>query len=673
MTKLKYIFYFLTVLVLVLCLGACSASADVRTMSISSKELLTFKEISDRELFYSDKAVKNLRKLTVSGVLEMYIDEDDLSVCILNTISGKLWRSLPYRDTMQDSANLTAEVIIKGRKYTLNSQRDSLSADTADYKFENDTLTLSYTFRKDLENSKILDITIPLDITLTDGTLVVNLDCSKITDNSTADVYISSVGILPFFGADNKGSKGDFIFLPSSSGVILDTAEATDEFGEITLPVYGEDLYKADGNSDYVPIGAFGMKNSDNAFLCLITEGEETAEIKAQKALTNGTANSVYSQFIITPTFTEGDTLYLKKDSYKDKISLSYRFLAGTTADYITMAGSCRELLIRQGQLRDTADIDDTSYPFSLTLITDTAEMGQTTTLQEAEELISSLITKGIRDISIILSGESSDLTFSLSDFAKQEGLKLSTEEKLFSASAGHITALNGEKADISTRNITDSADALIGRMRKSASGICISGGADMLLTDYGITGKSRKQAQDEISQVCTTLSSHGSLTVSKGNIYTLKYADRLINIPLTSPLEENTYCTSVPFLQAVLHGICSYSFTPLNLSSDPAAAMLKSIEYGAVPHYEWYFSSQGENDSYHYMSSLAEARLLYENMKNMFSDLQSQRITSHEQVKENVMRTVYSSGSEIYVNYNNKAVSVSGITLDPMGFMRVN
>ena len=72
-------------------------------------------------------------------------------------------------------------------------------------------------------------------------------------------------------------------------------------------------------------------------------------------------------------------------------------------------------------------------------------------------------------------------------------------------------------------------------------------------------------------------------------------------------------------------------------------------------------------------MSSLAEARLLYENMKNMFSDLQSQRITSHEQVKENVMRTVYSSGSEIYVNYNNKAVSVSGITLDPMGFMRVN
>ena len=56
-----------------------------------------------------------------------------------------------------------------------------------------------------------------------------------------------------------------------------------------------------------------------------------------------------------------------------------------------------------------------------------------------------------------------------------------------------------------------------------------------------------------------------------------------------------------------------------------------------------------------------------------MFSDLQDQRITSHEEIKENVMRTIYSSGSEIYVNYNNKAVTVSGITIDPQGFMRVN
>ena len=131
--------------------------------------------------------------------------------------------------------------------------------------------------------------------------------------------------------------------------------------------------------------------------------------------------------------------------------------------------------------------------------------------------------------------------------------------------------------------------------------------------------------------------------------------------------------CKAVPFLQAILHGICDYGFTPINLSNDPTKAILKSIEYGAIPHYEWYFSSFGEDDVLHYSNSLSQARLVYENMKTMFSDLRDQRIVSHEEVKKNVMLTVYSSGSEIYVNYNNKAVSVGGITLDPMGFMRVN
>ena len=56
-----------------------------------------------------------------------------------------------------------------------------------------------------------------------------------------------------------------------------------------------------------------------------------------------------------------------------------------------------------------------------------------------------------------------------------------------------------------------------------------------------------------------------------------------------------------------------------------------------------------------------------------MFSDLRDQRITSHEKVKENLTRTVYSSGSEIYVNYSDKAVSSGGITVDPFGFLRVN
>ena len=672
MSKLKYILPGLSAVILTALLILYCASPENKAMNLSDKSLLTDTAEYDKGFFVSDKKVKDLKKISSSGVLEMYLDESDLSVCILDTISGKLWRSLPSAHTNENSANLSVDIILKGRAYTLNSQSDSVGPGYATYEANGDTLTIAYNLRRSLENGKEVNITLPLSFTLTDGTLKVSLDCSEITDNSTADVYISSVDILPFFGADNKGQQDDFILLPSSSGIILDTHTPTETFDEISLPVYGEDIAKNQAVTSYVPMGAFGMKSGNNAFLCLIDQGDTIASIKAQKALTNGKANRVSAKFEITPTLITDDTIYLSKESYNGTISLSYRFLNGNNADYITMAGACRELLIRQGKLSNSGDIEG-SYPFNLTLISYTAEKGQTTSSQEAQELVSSLVTKGISNINIILKDEDSPDPSFLSDLSESENLSLNLSFNLFSQGKKSSLTLSGDKSQTYITGLSKEADSLIDIMRKKGVGISLADCGSILPSDYSKKGNTREKLLSDISKLCTSLSSHGKLTVSKGNIYTVKYADNIINIPLTSPLEDNPYCKSVPFLQAVLHGICDYSFTAVNLSSDPAKAMLKSIEYGAIPHYEWYFTQTDESDIYHYMTSLSEARLLYENMKNMFSDLRDQRITSHEEVKKNVMHTVYSSGSEIYVNYNDKAVSVGGITIDPSGFVRVN
>lgn len=671
MSKIKRLYLLILISVLLFTFTSCSNTS--KKVSLSSKELLTFSAEYDESIFSSDKKIKDMKKVASSGFLEMYLDESNLSICVLDTISGRLWRSLPYSPGTTESANLTMDIIIKGREYTLSSQRDSIALDCASYEAVDGGVTVSYSFRRSLENGKKLDITVPLKLTLSDGTLLVNLDCADITDNSEADVYIESVSILPFFGADSKGEKGDFILLPSASGVILDTEKPTDSFDTVSLPVYGEDIAENKQVTSYVPIGAFGMKKGSSAFVCLISEGEALAHIKAQKSLTDGTPNSVSAHFTITPTLITEDTVYLAKEAYQGRISLSYRFLSGNNADYITMAGACRELLIRQGRLRDSGTDISGGYPFSMTLISDTAEKGQTTSYQEAEELITALITKGIGNISIILRGESCDYIPELSNFVRKENLSLSLESNLFSYGKKGTLTLSKDRSGTDISRIYKTADRIIGTMRSTSAGVCLSDCGYILPTDYSKSTLKRSTNLSDISKICTLLSSHGRLTVSKGNIYTLKYADSVINIPEKSELEALPYCKSVPFLQAVLHGICDYSFTAINLSDDPAKAILRSIEYGAVPHYEWYFASLGEDDIYHYSNSLSQARLVYENMKDMFSDLRDQRITAHEQVKENVMLTTYSSGSEIYVNYNNKAVTVGGITLDPMGFMRVN
>ena len=675
MAKLKYIIVAVLIVITAFLLSRSATLTDSKKMSISDKELLTVSEVSDKSIFFSDTPRKKLKKISASGVLEMYLDESTLAICIYDTISGKMWRSLPKNNTGVSSANLTANVIIKGCEYTLNSQSDSLAFGSASYDIKDDTLIISYSFRRNLENGKKIDLTVPLELKLADGALSAQVNCKKIADNSTAKVYLKSLSVLPFFGAGNEGKKGDYILLPSASGIILDTYKKTKSFDEISLPVYGEDISKNKEVSSFVPIGVFGMKVADNAFICLIDKGESVACIKASKASDKTNCNYVGTEFELTSTTTDGKSLYLSENSYNGTLSLSYRFLSGNNADYITMAGACRELLIRQGKLSD-GTLTDGDYPFKLTLIGSTPEKGTTTSDEEAKELISSLMTKGINNIDIILKDSDKRNVTTLSDFTSKNNLNLSLWQNLFSYSKKSALTLSGEKNSmgLGISSAEKNAGDIINSMRENSVGVCLGDCASVLPSDYRkFNFTDRNKMLSDISELCTSISSHGALTVSSANIYAVKYADSIINIPEKSPLEENSYCKPIPFLQAVLHGICDYSFTAINLSSNPTEAMLKAIEYGAVPHYEWYFAQYEENDPLHYMGSLSQARPLYENMKKMFSDLRDQRITSHEEVKKNVTCTVYSSGSEIYVNYNNEAVTIGGITIDPLGFLRVN
>ena len=676
MTKLKYIIVCLVVLMTVFALTGCGITAESKKMGLSDKEALTGSTQSDDKIFLSTAKTKFLKKISSSGMLEMYLDEKTLAVCILDTISGKMWRSLPTENVREKSANLIANIIIKGRAYTLNSQSDSLALDCARYETDENGVVIYYTFRKSLENGKKIDLTIPLSLTLSDGSFYARVDCKNIEDTSTTKIYLRSLSVLPCFGADTKGQKGDYILLPSASGVILDTQGQAESFAEISLPVYGEDISKDSAITNYVPIGVFGMKSADSAFMCLIDKGETIATIKATKAVEGICYNRVGAEFEITATDIDEETIYLSKKPYEGELSLSYRFLSGNNTDYITMAGACRELLIRQGKLTDSNIGSNEYYPFNLTLIANDEDSGITTSDEEITELLSSLTAKGIGNINVMLKDDDSADIAQLSNFASKNSLSLSVYKNLFSYSGRGAINLKGKEnaLGLSTAKINKNADSIIRTMRKNSVGVCLADCGNMLPSDYSrFNFTSRDNLLSDVSSLCTAVSSHGNLTVSCANIYAVKYANAVINIPERSSLEDTPYCTGVPFLQAVLHGICDYSFTAINLSSDPTTAILRSIEYGAVPHYEWYFGEYKENDPMHYMNSLSQARLLYENAKKISGDLRDQRITSHEQVKKNVSCTIYSGGSEIYVNYNNEAVSVGGITIDPMSFLRVN
>ena len=147
MSKLKYILSALLSLLLIFSLSGCGSVPVSKKISISDKDIVPAVKMTDDTLYFSDATNKALKKISSSGILEMYLDEKTLAVCIRDTISGKMWRARPEALSKATAANLIANVIIKGREYSLNSQRDSLSQDCAAYNSDNGSLTISYSFR----------------------------------------------------------------------------------------------------------------------------------------------------------------------------------------------------------------------------------------------------------------------------------------------------------------------------------------------------------------------------------------------------------------------------------------------------------------------------------------------------------------------------------------------
>ena len=70
-----------------------------------------------------------------------------------------------------------------------------------------------------------------------------------------------------------------------------------------------------------------------------------------------------------------------------------------------------------------------------------------------------------------------------------------------------------------------------------------------------------------------------------------LKNADAVADLPSETayPQEKNYF--AVPFLQMVLHGIVEYAHAPANTSENTETAVLRALEYGALPSYNWSFT----------------------------------------------------------------------------------
>ncbi len=126
-----------------------------------------------------------------------------------------------------------------------------------------------------------------------------------------------------------------------------------------------------------------------------------------------------------------------------------------------------------------------------------------------------------------------------------------------------------------------------------------------------------REQSMGYVTDVLETANQKGySIMVDKGNAYTYKYVDHIVDLDIDS--SHHLYCSyTVPFLGIVLHGYMNYTGSPINYSGSADYDMLRSIESGANLLYILAY------DNTSYMKENTDTNVYYSvNYEHWFTDI---------------------------------------------------
>ena len=743
--KIKHTFRKASAAVLCLCfilLCGCSGNEETGVTvkkSVESRNTVTMAADS-AEVHYAKSVNAFSEKAAASGFIEMRVDPDSNSFCIVEATKNKVWSALPLLTDIASGEELTSNastvaVTVSGGTdvYILNSQDNSLAYGKASYKlldngaeFVYDIFTDETTAKKQALEKSDIAFRVILSITLADGSMLADCTYSNLSGNP--DAYIESIDILNGFGSFNSSRDDDFLLVPDGCGAIIKTSTFDESFEPLTFSVYGDDPSTGIESDGTAIVPAFGIKHGDSAFVALIQSGDAAAYIKADKATTVSEYNKVYSSFSITPTVYKNKTIYSSKTAVLNKISLCYRFLSGNNATYAGLASACREQLIRNSVLSTKSATESDYIPLHLTL-TGAAKssfgpigyLKKLTTFEQAQDMLVRMKNKGINNVGVRYSGvfngglDSRDikhsdmlarlggtdklnelftymtaqkmslfldinLLSSAKSFNSGNAMSISKDDSVYNPDSYLSEYMGRHSADRKLRKISELSDVVATVVKDtrgySFSGYCISDAGRLLYSDFSNGGLLREDASIEIAKAIAPLSTDHSTMTTIGNFYMLKNIDSVINLPLKSSASESGAYTSVPFVQLILHGIVDYSGNAINTDINSNELMLRYIEYGACPHYEWNYvpvTDATENDIFYYDNTINAAAEFYTKANEALNDLRTARMTDHYEVENGVFCTEYDTGTMIYVNYTDSDCTVLGAVVEARSFIRIN
>ena len=169
---------------------------------------------------------------------------------------------------------------------------------------------------------------------------------------------------------------------------------------------------------------------------------------------------------------------------------------------------------------------------------------------------------------------------------------------------------------------------------------------------------------------------SKGNLLLTASNAYALNYATFITD----APMDYSGYLlqsTAIPFYQIVLHGVIPFSVTAMNDASTMRNQFLFAIETGSSLKWNWTAQNQDELvetnynalTSTHYENWIDQAVAQYKEAQDLLKKVSACTVAEHEQVTADVVRVLWSDGTEVYINYATTAYEADGISVGAQNF----
>ncbi len=265
--------------------------------------------------------------------------------------------------------------------------------------------------------------TVPIEYYLDDANFMVQVPVREMKD--TKEFPIDSIQVLEMFGAAGANQNG-YMFVPDGSGALIHLNNGKTSVPPYDMPMYGKDptlrekdVVKEFKQTSRMPV--FGMNQGDQAFFCIIEEGDAIASVNADVSGRVNTYNRVSAKFLLKPmesfTYRAGS---VKKDSpmfpvlYQGDIKLRYAFLTKESASYVGMAKYYQDYLVKSKKLTKLEAAAET--PFVLDLVGSISvrdtflgipyqSVKSLTSFEQAKSALAMLKQRGVSQIKLRYSG----------------------------------------------------------------------------------------------------------------------------------------------------------------------------------------------------------------------------------------------------------------------------